>query len=257
MPTRTGYRPGLPCYADLSSPDVAASAAFYAAMFGWRAERDHDPDAGGYTRFTLRGVPVAGAGPTFAADRPSTWNTYFAAEDAECAALRVKEAGGQVVTGPAQVADEGTMAVFQDPEGAAFLVWQAGRCHGARLVDEPASPCGFELWTRDPVGAMAFYPEVFGWETRGGQDGEPGAVWLADGRRAAGLRPMEDGVPPEVPAHWLVHFGVADCDDAADLGVRCGGRVLREPRDLPSGRRAVLADPFGARFAVLAAARAR
>jgi predicted enzyme related to lactoylglutathione lyase len=241
----------------LSSPDVRASAAFYADLFGWRAEFDDGPESGGYVRFTWRGMPVAGAGPTYAGGRPSAWNAYFATEDAECAAQRVKEAGGQVITGPAQVFDEGTMAVFQDPEGAGFLVWQAGRCHGARLLGEPGAPCRYELWTRDPVGAMAFYPEVFGWETRGGQAGEPGAAWFAEGRAAAGLRPMEEGVPPEVPAHWLVHFGVGDCDKAVDLGVRCGGRVLREPRDLPSGRRAVLADPFGARFAVLAAPQGR
>jgi len=35
--------------------------------------------------------------------------------------------------------DAGQMAVFDDPEGAAFCVWQARQHKGARIVNEPGS----------------------------------------------------------------------------------------------------------------------
>jgi predicted enzyme related to lactoylglutathione lyase len=54
--------------------------------------------------------------------------------------------------------------------------------------------------------------------------------------------------------HWLVHFGVASPEavDAAAAAVpAAGGEVLEAPADTRAGRRAVLADPSGARFAVI------
>ena len=54
------------------------------------------------------------------------------------------------------------MAVFRDPEGAVFRVWQAGRRRGAQLVNEPGSLNFNNLNTRDVAGAKAFYGAVFG-----------------------------------------------------------------------------------------------
>jgi predicted enzyme related to lactoylglutathione lyase len=38
---------------------------------------------------------------------------------------------------PTDVGDAGRMAVFTDPEGAQFSVWQARRHRGATVVNEP------------------------------------------------------------------------------------------------------------------------
>ncbi|GII65901.1 hydroxylase [Sphaerisporangium krabiense] len=254
MPARSGYKPGVPCWVDLSCPDTGAAAAFYAELFGWRAAFDPDPEAGGYGRFLRDGKPVAGVGATFAAGVPAVWNTYVATDDAESVADRVKEAGGRVCTGPVQVFDEGTMAVFRDPAGASFMVWQPGRHYGAGLVGEPGSPCWYELDSCDPEGAKAFYPEVFGWERRGSADPAGGEYteWLQDGRPVAGMPPAGDKLPPDVPSRWLVFFAVADCDAVVARTTGLGGALLRPARDLPLGRCAVLADPQGAVFAALA-----
>ncbi|WP_214410791.1 VOC family protein [Sphaerisporangium fuscum] len=278
MPARTGYKPGMPCWADLSSADLAVSVAFYEGLFGWRAEFDPRPEAGGYGYFRQRDKLVAGIALAFDRARPSAWNAYIAADDAEPVALKVKEAGGHVVTGPVQVFDEGTMAVFRDPSGAAFMVWQAGRHHGAQLVDEPVALCRLHLDTRDPMAARSFYPAVFGWGSRTSPDGRY-TEWLADGRPVAGM-PTQPGPPASAPeahagaiapeartgsavpeagtgavaapdARWLVCFAVADCDATSALAEPWGGGVLRPPSDLPIGRLAVLADPHDASFAVV------
>lgn len=39
-----GYPHGLISWADLSVPDPAAGSSFYAALFGWETEDQHDPD---------------------------------------------------------------------------------------------------------------------------------------------------------------------------------------------------------------------
>ncbi|WP_248961429.1 VOC family protein [Sphaerisporangium perillae] len=253
MPTRTGYKPGVPCWVDLASTDLTVSVSFYQALFGWQVAFDSCADAGGYGRFTQRGRLVAGIGPTFGQDRPSVWNTYFSTGDAESVADKVKEAGGRVEVGPVQVFDEGTMAVFQDPAGASFTVWEPMRHHGAQLLDEPGALCWSELASRDPMEARTFYAEVFGWGVRGvtGTAGVECTEWLADGRPIAGMAPMGDRFPPQAPSQWLVFFAVADCEVAARLAERCGGKVLLPPRDAPMGRYAVLTDPRAAVFAVM------
>ena len=53
---------------------------------------------------------------------------------------------------PFDVMDAGRMAVFTDPEGAAFCVWQAKQHKGARIVNEHGSLNFNGLNTRDPRG---------------------------------------------------------------------------------------------------------
>ena len=67
MSERSAYAPGTPSWVDLGSPDPAAAAAFYGGLFGWKAEMDPRPEAGGYGLFTLAASNVAGLGP---ADEP-------------------------------------------------------------------------------------------------------------------------------------------------------------------------------------------
>ena len=63
------------------------------------------------------------------------------------------------------VMDAGRMAVFTDPEGTAFCVWQAKEHKGARLVNEHGTLNFNGLKTRDPEVAKKFYGSVFGWKT--------------------------------------------------------------------------------------------
>lgn len=61
------------------------------------------------------------------------------------------------------------------------------------------------------------------------------------------------GILPEgVPSHWMAYFCVDDCDEAAARVTEHGGTVLSEPTDFSMGRMAVVADPFGATFTLMA-----
>ncbi len=61
-----------------------------------------------------------------------------------------------------------------------------------------------------------------------------------------------DEWPADLPAHWMVYFAVADCDTTAARAAELGGVVSVPPNDLPMGRFAVLNDPQGGFFSVIA-----
>ena len=80
-------------------------------------------------------------------------------------ASKVRAAGGGVVREPSDVMDAGRMALFTDPEGAAFCVWEAKEHKGARVVNEHGALNFNGLNTREVDGAKVFYGSVFGWKT--------------------------------------------------------------------------------------------
>jgi predicted enzyme related to lactoylglutathione lyase len=245
------YPPGTPSWVDLSSPDLDASAHFYGELLGWEATAsDGAPEeTGGYRMFTNGGVEVAGLGPTQPGQRPA-WTTYVAVDDIAAVKQRVEAAGGKTIMDALQVMDVGTMAVFTDAEGAFFAVWQPGRHRGAQLVNAVGALTMNELRTRDLESAGRFYGDVFGWEVepleQGGQVAY-GSVKL-NGRLVAGMLPMGDVFPAQLPAHWIPYFGVPDVDAAAQKARDLGGEALTEPMAVPSGRFVPLADPQGAPF---------
>lgn len=254
MPAMTEYPPGTPSWVDLSSPDLDASARFYGELFGWEAAESEGPpeETGGYRMFRLDGKEVAGLGPA-QQGQPPAWTTYVSVDDAAAAKEQVEAAGGSTVMEPLEVMDAGTMAIFTDAAGGAyFAVWQPDRHRGAQVVNAVGALTMNELDTRDFEGAGRFYGEVFGWEVeRIEQDGQLmyGSFKL-DGRLVAGLLPMGDNFPPQVPAHWRPYFGVADLDASAAKTEELGGRVVVPPMAVPEGRFVALMDPHGAAFSI-------
>jgi predicted enzyme related to lactoylglutathione lyase len=54
-----------------------------------------------------------------------------------------------------------------------------------------------------------------------------------------------------MPPHFLVHFGVEDCEGVLGTVSRLGGRVQAPPFETSYGKVAVVTDNQGASFAVL------
>ena len=111
-----------------------------------------------------------------------------------------------------------------------------------------------ELVTPDIAVAKQFYSGLFGWTFRDIHgDTTDFAVALLDGRPVGGLfhRPVPPGEHRQ-PA-WLTFIAVRHVDIAKRTALKLGAKVLSEPRSFPQrGRQAILADPQGAVFAVLA-----
>ena len=245
----TASTPGSPSWVDLGTADLPGAAQFYTALFGWTTDVSGD-----YLTFLLNGSPVAGAGPLYGVGQPTAWSTYIATDDADAVADRVTAAGGKVLVPPFDVLDQGRMAAFLDEGGAPFSVWQAGTMRGAEMFDVPGALTWNELNTRDLDGSMAFYRAVFGWQFRNSAlDGLPYAVAKVNETPVCGLQQMlAHDWPDDMGPHWMVYFAAHDCDITAEHTVALGGRVLRPPTNLSIGRYAVLSDPQGGLFAVLA-----
>ncbi|MBD9526124.1 VOC family protein [Paracoccus sp. PAR01] len=115
-------------------------------------------------------------------------------------------------------------------------------------------PCWFELSTAKGAldDAGAFYDKVFGWKIS--DAGMPGFTYhLAhyDGGPIAGLMERPEDCA-DVPPFWMIYFDVDDADGAAAKVKALGGKVFREPADIPeTGRFAVLSDPQGVGFGIL------
>lgn len=272
MAERERYMPGVPCWIDTSQPDPEAAVSFYSGLFGWEFRDAMPPGSPGkYFIARLRGGDVAAVGSLpEGMPQMAMWNTYVWVESADDTAAKVRDAGGRVITEPFDVMDAGRMAVFMDPEGAAFCVWQPKEHRGAEVVNEPGSLNFNGLNTRDPEGAKRFYGAVFGWNTL---DLDGGQAWtlpgygdhleaLNPGMRAgmkemgapegfedvvATLNPIADD-QPDTPAHWSVTFAVDDADAAAKKATELGGTVVVPPFDAPWVRMTVLTDPQGATF---------
>lgn len=246
------YAPGTPDWVDHTSPDVQASARFYSDLFGWQAQ-DLGEQAGHYTMFSYNGKMVAATTPPMMQGTPPVWSTYIATDSAEDSARKVAAAGGQTLVAPMQVMDSGSMAVFVDPTGAVFCVWQAGNHKGAELVNQPVSMCWNELHTRDLNTAKDFYPKVFGWTVKSNPMPEGGEYveWHLNGGPVGGAMAMGPEMPAQVPPHWLAYFAVVNTDETVNRAQELGASVMSPPMDIPQGRMAVLTDPQGAAFAVI------
>jgi predicted enzyme related to lactoylglutathione lyase len=253
MPERSSYPHGAPSWTDVSSPDVAASAAFYGELFGWEHVPSNRPEeTGGYGIFTLRGRVVSGIGPMLEPGAPATWTTYIAVDDADEAAIRALELGGGIALGPIDVRDSGRMAFLVDPTGAFLGVWQAGRHVGAELVGEPGAVGWSELASRDPEAAKPFYTGVFGWRVRPSSNDRGYGTFDSDAGPVAGIVAMDERWPAATPPHWLTYIVVADARATAERAAQLGGVVSAAPTEVAgTGTVAVLTDPFGAFFSLL------
>jgi predicted enzyme related to lactoylglutathione lyase len=245
----TTYAPGTPSWVDLGTSDVSAAGAFYRQLFGWTVQ-DLGPDSGGYGMLLKDGKQVAGIGPATDPARGTSWSVYFTTADADASAQRVGDSGGTVVAPPMDVMGQGRMAVFQDPTGAYFSVWQPGEMRGAELVEAPGSVSWVELMSTDMNAAKSFYHNVLGVSTRDVDVGGGLTYTLleVDGHNAAGAMPATPGTGQ--PSHWGIYFAVEDTDAVADRAIQLGGTQLHRD-DSPAGRLAFLVDPQGAQFSVI------
>ena len=272
MTAQDRYIPGVPCWIDTEQPDVDAAVEFYRGLFGWQLEDVMPPGPYRYVMARIAGGVVAAIGtpPQDAMPGDPAWNTYVRVRSADETAAKVRAAGGRVLMTPADAGEAGRMAVFADPEGAAFRVWEARATQGADVVNEPGALNFNDLNTRDPETASAFYGAVFGWERL---DVGDGAMWALPGygdfleQRTPGMRASmaEMGAPerfedvvaslsaipadqPDRPPHWGVTFAVEDADATAARAQELGGTIAVAPFDALWVRMAVITDPQGATF---------
>jgi predicted enzyme related to lactoylglutathione lyase len=117
--------PGSFCWTEHVSREPEQAQELYAAVFGWEFRKSDNPyadywtaHAGGAERGIAGMIRMTDAWPP---EVPAHWMAYFAVEDTDAAAARVRELGGEVRVEPFEI-PAGRIAVCADPHGAAFSV---------------------------------------------------------------------------------------------------------------------------------------
>ncbi|MFE2534672.1 VOC family protein [Streptomyces sp. NPDC059371] len=234
-----GFSEGVPCWVDAQLPDVEAGKRFYGELFGWTFPEESGPE--GWAE--LDGEPVAALTPKLDGRMPTVWTVYFATPDAEALTRRIVAAEGRIIAVPTAVGlsgELGVSALATDPEGAVFGLWQPGTHAGFAKRHESRAFCWAELYARDTATVDRFYGALF-----------HDALFGPDATPDFGRVPVTGVFPAEMPPHFLVHFGVEDCEETLGTVNRLGGRVQVTPFDTSYGRVAVVSDNQGASFAVL------
>lgn len=116
--------------------------------------------------------------------------------------------------------------------------------------------CWMELNAGDTKPAQNFYSELLGWKMKpSSMPDMEYTEFSVDGEEMLGGMfniPTEMG---EVPPHWMAYVAVDDVDASAAKVAELGGKVEREPMDIPGvGRFCIISDPTGAHLALITVA---
>jgi len=116
--------PGIFSWNELMTRDVAASAKFYTALFGWSRE---EMDMQGFTYSMFKSGDRAVGGmvtlPPDAESMPAIWMPYVTVENLEASLARAKELGAKVHKDVTTM-QMGRFAIIADPAGAVIGLWQ-------------------------------------------------------------------------------------------------------------------------------------
>ena len=116
-------------------------------------------------------------------------------------------------------------------------------------MGRPGHFCWNELITTDEAGAKTFYTRLLGWTA------EPfgkGMDYMVLRKDKTGIGGLMKAPQPGMPAQWLPYVLVEDVDATVAQAAKLGGKVCKEPFDVPEvGRIAVVSDPQGAVFGVI------
>lgn len=111
-----------------------------------------------------------------------------------------------------------------------------------------------ELMTTDRAAAQTFYEKVVGWGTQAWESNTDYTMWMAGEKPIGGVMTLpEQAAKAGAPPHWLTYIEVPDTDATVAQATGLGATVLVPAQSIPSvGRFAVLQDPQGAVFALMA-----
>jgi uncharacterized protein len=126
------------------------------------------------------------------------------------------------------------------------------------MGNAPGSFIWYELMTTDSTAAAEFYGAVVGWKIAAQPDPQAGAkdyrmIGRSDGGSVGGVLQLDaDMLAHGAHPTWLAYLQVEDVAAATQAIAADGGKTLMPKMDLPVGAIAMVADPLGTPFYVMA-----
>lgn len=117
--------PGSFCWGQLNTNDTEKAKAYYTALFGWDAKTNAGDMP--YTEWLQNGIPFGGMMDLPNGEMaPPHWLAYFSVANCDATAAKAQALGATTYVAPSDIPDTGRFAVFADPQGAVFAIFQAG-----------------------------------------------------------------------------------------------------------------------------------
>lgn len=256
MPVVAAYKNGYFNWVNLSTAKLPAAQKFYEGLFGWSGEIAEGSRGSRYGAFFLDDREVTAFSPldpeTQKLGVPSHWLCSIAVDDCDATCDAIEDHGGTVVAGPFEPNELGRMAICADPSGAHFSIWQAGEHPGAEVINDIGTMAWHELMTTDVAKSKPFFEAVFGWTGTLQPFGNlEYTVFYMDGVAVAGMTPMAADFH-NLPSLWMVYFKVTDCREASARVEQLGGKILKNPGEIPGlGLFSVAEDSQGTLFGLI------
>lgn len=109
----------------------------------------------------------------------------------------------------------------------------------------------WDLMTYDIPSVKIFYSELFGWTYLDvGESDNDYTVVLQDGKPIAGMFKLRDVDPKQGFSQWISYLSVADMNQSINYVKANGGKIYREPFELPN--RGAIAFIFDSQQAIIA-----
>jgi uncharacterized protein len=242
--------PGKFVWFEHLSAEPATARGFYERLFCWHVELM--PMGAERYPLIMNGSHGIGGFATAAPGEAAQWRSYLSVTDVDNAHRAALAAGAKSLQAPADLGAVGRGATISDPTGAILCLWRGSQGDPPDTARAPVGHwCWNELWTADTRRAVAFYEAAFGFSHDTQDIGASGPYHMLSrgGQTRGGVMAHPF---PGARTQWLPYVAVADADASVRQAGAQGGRVFVPPADIPGiGRFAVLADPFGAQFAII------
>ena len=246
---------GTPIWYELMTTDADGAHGFYADVVGWTIAPAGMEGPGDYRILTApdgEGVGGLTTLPPGAPMKPG-WHCYIGVQDVDRTAEKIRALGGSVHMGPQNIQGVGRFAMVADPQGLVFYVMRGDSPQDPQAfhVNAPGH-CGWnELVTNNHKAALAFYGELFHWESSEAMPmGEMGDYCFVDhaGQRIGAVMTGGSGWPTRA----TYYFNVSSINAALPKITGGGGTVTMGPHEVPGGMHIVMGtDPQGAAFALV------
>jgi uncharacterized protein len=115
------------CWADLNTPDREPAKKFYTSLLGWSIAAGQGKDESGYLHI-MNGVQMIGGMPSseqLPPGVPPHWMIYFMVADCKAATAKATSLGARAYVSDMAIEGAGIMSVLEDPQGAAFALFQS------------------------------------------------------------------------------------------------------------------------------------
>ncbi len=244
---------------ELATKDADAAKAFYGPLLGWEFEQSGQPGMD-YHLITKNGAQIGGIMPLtdemINNGAHPMWAGYIEVDDVDGSVDKAKGLGASVYVEPTDIPDIGRFAMLADPQGAGIYVMNDFTDETSVSFAKHEAMDGHCAWnelvTTDPVGAKAFYTDMFGWEKSSEMEmGEMGLyeMFSVNGYALGAIMAKPEMMPM---SSWVYYLRVPDIAAAAKLIGESGGQLMGDPIQIPDGDYVLQGmDPQGAFFALI------